>query len=290
MSTLHYANLNFEEELATGRRDFSHKNYFQLQFLPLLFAKKGDGILVTHLPECDGPFVLEKSETFSNFEPWGVTPSTTKDFPPIIKTLTSKLFTFENWPQLPGAKILRNEEELTHWIDGSPQVLKDPLGFSGRGHTILPTKKVLPKTFPLIGEPWVKRERDFSTHWMISSSIDFLGHTHIVSTPFGGFFSATTGISEPFLDMHCGKAKELLQKVQDLGYRGRISIDAFIYDGKHHICEINPRKTFGSITLLLGKNKTLTYKKGRDGLLPARLKISSHHTLEFPLQLYVSDA
>ncbi|MDN3508097.1 MAG: hypothetical protein P0S94_04165 [Simkaniaceae bacterium] len=295
MGTLHFANLNFEEELATGNATFKHKHYFQLQFLPLLYAKKGDGILVTHLPEIDGPFHLldEKIPTYSSFEPWGVTPSTNKISQTpfskeMIKIITSKLFTFQNLPQLPGAKLIENEQELQAWIDGTPQVLKDPFGFSGRGHFHLPIKKKLPKTFPLIGEPWLERERDFSTHWHISSSIDFLGHTHILSTPFGGFHAASTGTPEPFLDKHRNIALPLLEKVQALGYRGPLSIDAFIYNNKHHICEINPRKTFGSLTHHLGKNTTLTYRKGKEGLLPSRLKISPEKTLEFPLQLFIT--
>ena len=56
MGILHLANINFEWELETRsslslKEGFqTHPNFLQLQFLPLLFADKEDGVALTHLP------------------------------------------------------------------------------------------------------------------------------------------------------------------------------------------------------------------------------------------------
>lgn len=238
MGILHLANINFEWELETHsslslKEAFQvHPNFLQLQFLPLLFAGKEAGALVTHLPpesylmslEAMGlelpslHLMDEKDLPYDRIESWGWSESVEKwaDHqnllyapPPFLKIreLASKTFAFTHSPNLPGAKLLHTPAEVESWLktESYPKVLKTSYGFAGRGKFLLESADFYPtiqaevmKMFEeghiLIGEPWVPRLFDFSTQWYLGDeeSPQLLGATHMENTPDGTYRKTST--------------------------------------------------------------------------------------------------
>lgn len=311
MKTLHICNVNFEWELE-NRSSLSlkeafmvHPNFLQLQFLPFLYAKEGDGVVVSHHPE-NVPSHLkvhvfeETIDGYDALETWGYSKAIEKwtplpyRVPKHLRDLASKTFAFTHSPNLPGAKILHHEREVKTWLqEGSyPKVVKTCYGFAGRGRWILQKAEDLPRAayqeFPkghlLIGEPWVNRTLDFSTQWMLDGEITFLGATIMENSEEGVYHKTHVGKKIPFLEDHIEIAKIPLKELFEKGYRGNVGIDAFIYDDTlHPIVEINLRKTMGWLALELGRS--LAYEKGTEGLLPTFLDIGKKISFQKQLKL-----
>ncbi len=314
MKTLYIANVNFEWELEINsklelKESFMiHPNYLQLQFLPLLYGKEGDGVVVTHPP----PFEVEKMNVhlfdenvtgYDQIETWGWSKRIGEwtnlpyDIPSCLREVASKTFSFTHSPKLPGGKLLHYPQEVEKWIETGtyPKVLKTCFGFSGRGHFILKTKEdyasiepdvynELKKGHPLIGEPWVKRQMDFSTQWILEDEINFLGSTILDIGERGTYKKTLIGKKIPFLEEQKEKAKIPLRTMLEMGFRGNVGIDAMVYDNKlHPIVEINPRKTMGWLALKLGRS--LSYEKGREGVLPTFLNIPKKISFQKQLKL-----
>jgi hypothetical protein len=293
--TLHLANANLEDDLQNPKPLPEslqvHRNYLQLQFLPLLYTD--EPILVTEKPSIKGNFVLYTDHgTYNKLDVWSATPATAiiaahfganNPSQPLelLQKITSKTFICS--PE----KLLNTPEELQDWLENAPypKVLKTPFGHSGRGHQVFtkPGKSRF-STFPLIGEPWEARKRDFSTQWHLGKAIMLLGHCHNQNTPYGAFHQAVTGQKEPLLDAHLAQAEPLVQKVHKLGYRGHLGVDAFVADTLHPLVEINPRKTMGWLALEVAKKRkkpiTLTCGIMLEGLLPPRKKALNIHIAE----------
>ncbi len=321
MSRLHVCNAFFESELeGTGERDLeswirSHKIFLQLQFLPLLYAAPEDRILVTDLPS-EGPLdprlcLIRDLPCALPIEDWGPSlavaafakkhrlPYKIPDWE-LVKKINSKIFSFNESPQLPGAKLLHSEEEIVEWIETTPgpKVLKTPFGTAGRGHIHFRELQNLnvkqqyttPKTMrlrgpqdvnvkrlyicPLIGEPWVERVLDFSTQWRDKQLI---GVTLFENTPGGSYRGTVKGCVDPsILDEHLNVARPLIEKIHKMGYSGHLGVDAFVYrwGGKeqlHPVVEINARKTMSWVFLQNDKNR-LFYISSMKGMLPTRIK------------------
>ena len=328
MTTLHVCNAFFEWEIEKAHTPTiyeafcSHRNFLYLQFLPLIYAPINDAILVTENPSFNQrrfSTINEKQTFFTHIQSFAASESVKRfailhnliyQVPPldVVKEVASKEFSFRNSPKLPGSKLITNPTELSQFLSKGDykKVLKTPFGFSGVGHFFSdPKSNASAKTTnlqpqpnsPLIGEPWVQRVFDFSSHWFIDNDtkeIVFLGFTKITSSPRGQFVSATPlhpplyyknqdpnqdqnsknrqiyNLKSPFqkhpnlqehLTRHKEEAFKLLEKIQSYGFFGEISFDSFIYDEDtlHPIVEINPRKTLGKIAYEL--NKTLVFRK-----------------------------
>lgn len=300
MKTLHICNVNFEWDLGANsklglKESFMvHPNFMQFQFLPLLYGKEGDGVVVTHPPPIKiGKMNIhlfdEKVTGYDRIETWGWSKRIEEwtdlpyEVPPCLREVASKKFSFTHSPKLPGGKLLHHSQEVEKWIEtGSyPKVLKTCYGFSGRGHFVLNNKdeysrvkesvfKELEKGHPLIGEPWVKRQMDFSTQWFLGDEISFLGATILENSESGTYNKTLIGKEIPFLEEQKEKAKIILRIMQEMGFRGNVGIDAMVYDNiLHPIVEINPRKTMGWLALKLGES--LSYENGSEGVLPTFL-------------------
>lgn len=312
MKTLHIANVNFEWELETKsqlslKEAFEiHPNFLQLQFIPFLYAPKGDGVVVTHRPPKG--YLDDKAATLHTFdeqitgyeqiETWGWSEAISRwtDLPYIVpeklRELASKVFAFTHSPHLPGAKLLHQMKEVEEWLQRGPypKVLKTCYGFAGRGRYILESEaffakikgrvaEVFEKGHLLIGEPWVKREMDFSTQWMIDGQPIYLGSTLLENTESGAYQKTLVGREIPFLQDHLEFAKVPLKLISEAGYIGNVGIDAMVYEGKlHPIVEINLRKTMGWLALKLQRD--LSYGEAGEGLLPTHLE-----KITFPKQL-----
>ncbi len=296
MSRLHICNTFFERELEKREsRDLlrwmqSSPIVLQLQFLPLLYAAKDDRILVSALPENPDPrlCLIENPPTdCSEIEHWGPSlaisewakkhkiPYSLPDWN-WVRQVNSKIFSFLESPQLPGAKILNSPEEIEEWVlqTPGPKVLKTPFGTAGGGHTLILEGRPKKISCPVIGEPWVERVLDFSTQW---KNGELLGVTLFENEPNGTYKSTYVEEVEPWaLEEHLSVSRPLIQKLFQMGYSGNMGVDAFIYlwEGKkrvHPVVEINARKTMSWVALQR-KEKRLSYLRSSEGLLPNCLK------------------
>lgn len=302
---LHICNTFFEKELETSQPHslnqwmHSHPIILQLQFLPLLFAGPDDKILVSDLPENPDPRLClidhpPKDLPIAHWGPsqaiarWAKThrlPYPTFDWE-LIRTINSKVFSFERSPQLPGARLLHSQEEIKDWLYTipGPKVLKTPFGTAGKGHHIIhDIRNVKPLYItPIIGEPWVERVLDFSTQW---DQGELLGVTIFENTARGTYKKTYVGPVEKWaLEEHLSIARPLVQKIGALGYVGNLGIDAFIYTWQGQkrvqpVVEINARKTMSWVALQR-PGKMLSYTRTLHGLLPSRLG-----TVIFPMNV-----
>jgi len=318
MKILHIANTDFEDELLNQKRSALNLIHLQLQFLPTLYADPEDGIGVTHLPieATSSPFYLLSCDKcpYSQVESWGASREIAQwakghrlqySMPPweVVRTVNSKEFSFLQGPKLPGASLLRTQQEVAAWIATTPgpKVLKSCFGVSGRGHALLPCdpKRIERLGLPVIGEPWVSRQLDFSTQWLIGAEISYLGATICVCDARGKYVENRVGdVHIPHLEAHLEVAYPILQKMQAMGFFGNVGIDAFIYDDNklHPIVEINARKTMGYVALRFQQHhfpkQTIALKylagSGRQNLLPSGIVKEDGTQIYFQRQLVVA--
>ena len=280
MKNLHIANINFElmldhpQKISLEDSFALHTNLLQLQYLPALYTT--DPFIATS----DAPY------TFANpphephrIIPWAHHPMIQKwaikyghqyEMPPanILPILASKRFTFEQADQLPYSKLVFTPEDLH--FEHYPIVLKSEFGFSGRGHRVYYEPPLVDDFIaeqfamerPLIAEPWVETSLNFSTHYEIGEQIRFIGACEIINNQRGMFQASKVNHPLDIPDSHFKKATALLKKVHQMGYFGPIGIDGFIYEGKDHICEINPRRTMGRVALDYANGKKMTLRWG----------------------------
>jgi hypothetical protein len=292
MPVLHVANTSFEEEIEKNLifpdSVQSHPMYLQLQFLPFLYGEEEDLVLTTSVPEA-GYFERLKAlglrppkmthtmpeKSFVNC--WGVTASVSKwakdnhlildgPVPETVKKVNSKVFSFLHAPKLKNSALLHNFEELISWFDSfsGKKVLKTCYGVSGKGHFHLHSlndpsllayaKREWEKNLPLIAEPWVERQMDFSTQWYLhkDGSKDYIGFTICENDSRGHYLGTIIGTKEPEqLKEHITTAEKVLNEIKKEGYFGHVGFDAMIYENGnlHPIVEINARKTMGWVAL-----------------------------------------
>ncbi len=333
MDSVLIGNINFEWELGTNgalsleASLWSHRNFVQLSYLPLLYAKEDEGVCVTHLPP--EPFIrdnlfLMSEETIPGKEvrSWAYSPSIEAwakkrgllyQHPPfpLVRELASKVFSFTHAPVLPGASLLHSMQEVSDWAAKGPypKVLKSPFGYSGREKAILDgpalpmeVSKLFENGGVLIGEPWVPRLCDFSTQWEIGEEIHFVGATLMENSESGVYSKTRVGENvfgqfQSYVDEHIEKVKVTLKTMQDKGFYGPVGIDSMVYKHKgetllHPIVEINPRRTMGWVALKLMKEGvrelTLSSEYSRGpGLLPDNLILADGKKFPFRKQLYV---
>lgn len=296
MAKLHICNTFFEKELeekmALSLREWVESSpiFLQLQFLPILYAKKEDLILVSHLPEKKDPrfCLIEDPPKGYEISHWGPSSAIEKwakehhlDYPAFdassLREMNAKPFCFERSTPLLGAKLLTTEKEIACWLDQTPnpKVLKTPFGTSGNGHIFNPkTLKEIPlKKGPFIAEPWVEKIEEFSSQW---ENKKLIGITSFETNRWGAYKKTTLQKPAPWaLEEHLKKARPLIEEIANRGYTGSLGIDAFTYlenniQKVHPISEINLRKTMSWIALEMGA-KTLIFEKKTEGLLPNRL-------------------
>jgi len=333
MKKLRIANPQFEIELENEKKRpliesyHLHPLFLQLQYIPYLYADHHDFILTTMHPE-DGyhkrleSMGIEPAKGIlldAEFIPaypidcWGYTESlnnwTIKNKIPfetpdihVVKKINRKDFSFSASPQLDGAKILSNREELITWMRSiaGTKVIKTVFGLSGRGHHFLQHEidkqaesfllRQWSKNLPVIGEPWVDRVIDFSTQWEIKKNqeIDYLGSTICCNDDKGRYKQTIVlpcdTIGEDFNDHlaeHKHISKNMIKLIASLGFFGNVGIDGMIYKKNgslklHPIVEINGRKTMGFTALALqrkhfrDKKISLQYKNDeiQKNLLP----------------------
>lgn len=327
--TLHIANTYFEKELKENRPlDIEtalcrSPAFAQLQFLPCLYARGKEGVLVSDLPlppfSSLQPLHLVSQpgdlSSYTHLESWGASLALNAwalsrgliyDMPPwdVVREVNSKAFSYMQSPKLPGSALLFSKEEILEWSDcqKNKHVIKSCFGAAGRGHLHLPTKEKNLEGFlkreglPVIGEPWVQRDLDFSTQWKIekNGTIHYLGATICVTSPEGHHIANLVGdISIPHLDAQREIALSCLKKMAAMKFFGNVGIDAMIYEGKlHPVVEINARKTMGWFALETQKHLfskqtiSVSYIAGSSGvsLLP---HATTHQ--QFTLRLIINE-
>ncbi|NGX48160.1 MAG: hypothetical protein K1000chlam3_01550 [Chlamydiae bacterium] len=303
MSILHLCNTFFEWELADNVGPdlqsalMQNPIFTQLQFLPVLYANEGDGLLVSEKPE-QMPlptYSLEERPPFQKLETWGYSLLAKKwaesqgllyAMPPwdVVKMVNGKTYSFSKSP-MPGSRLIYQGDPIEKGM-----VLKSCYGTAGRGlisSDSLKAKgfceKEWKKGLPVIAEPWVERSLDFSTQWIISPSgeIAYLGATICKTSAKGAHESNIVGGKPPsYVEEQKSIAMEVLQEMADMGYFGEVGFDAMVYNENklQPIVEINARKTMGWVTLQVQQKKypgeiiELSYLPSKQtGLLPNQL-------------------
>lgn len=277
MSILHVSNIFFEWELA-GKAPPTLEEALaqnpiceQLQFLPLVYADSKDAILVTakpqnavshplFLPEDRPPVGMISSWGYSLLiQEWADKRNIPYPMPPwdIVKMVNSKTYSFSKSP-LPGSTLLYQGDPIL-----PNMVLKSCYGTAGRGLIFSDSPKApsfcqeqWKLGLPIIAEPKVQRDVDFSTQWAISNSgeIAFIGATICETTVNGAHIANSAGMPDPpYVEEQKAVAQEVLQEMADMGYFGEVGFDAMVYNGDQlqPIVEINARKTMGLITLIV---------------------------------------
>jgi hypothetical protein len=259
----HIFNTNFEWELETDPKTILENSFSKVQkrFLSFgsYFANEGDTVFL------DKP---KRGQIVNSWAPSKLVEEYAKrhdlvyempDFE-IVKKIQSKAFS-HNLSPLPGSKILNNEKELKDWvkINPPPYVFKSFYGFSGTGHKFRPEGL----KFPVLAEPWVCRNLDFSTQWfMKDGNLTYLGATILISDERGKYKETLVdkdeirlfGENYPLLLEH--KAFIESKKEEFLPFFGNIGFDAFSYQDKlQPLNETNARKTFGYLALFLLKQQ-----------------------------------
>ncbi|MGR3911783.1 MAG: hypothetical protein QRY71_00515 [Candidatus Rhabdochlamydia sp.] len=318
MPFIHVANTDAEREMEGSSHPVFQESLNstpitrQLQFLPLLYKKREDQVLVTsrvekykdHLQSFIGPF-KEGSEILS-WAPSLALASFAKQngliylMPEweVVKEVNSKAFSFHQGTYLPRSELITSWDQLVKWISltEGPRVLKTCFGSAGKGHLLLPGPSLqkleafaYPQFLagrPLIAEPFVKRVLDFSTQWIISKdqTIHYVGSTVLQNSPKGHYQASVIGEESllfksylPQLDSHKITAESVLKKMASLGFFGHVGIDAMIWGEAilHPIVEINARKTMGFMALEMRKQ-----------LFPhqtIKLSYTHHHRSGLPL-------
>ena len=326
---LHVANTYFEKELKENRPlDIEtalrrSPVFSQLQFLPCLYASENDGALVSDLPV--PPFASKVAlhlisspgdlTSYSKIESWGASLSIDAlaklhgliyEMPSwdVVREVNSKAFSYTNSPRLPHSALLFTKQEILSWsaTQKNACVLKSCFGAAGRGHLHLPCPEKMLDGFlrreglPVIGEPWVQRDLDFSTQWKIEKggTIEYLGAKICVTNDEGHHIANRVG---DILIPHLEKQKEIslavLEKMASLNFFGNVGIDAMIYEGKlHPIVEINARKTMGWFSLQVQKRHfpkqtiSVSYVAGSNG--KSLLPIATTHQ-QFALRLIINE-
>ncbi len=304
MPTLHVANTSFEQEIGSfSPISFpqileSHPVHLQLQFLPFLYGNKEDRVFTIAEPDehfftrleafgLTPPKLVMEPPEGAHVASWGDTLPLKQwadlhrlklDLPPwdVIKEINSKAFSFINTPQLPGAALLHDRKELEAWFHSTSgeRVLKTCYGTSGWGHYHLrnlddPTLEAFAKRswthgLPLIAEPWVKRQLDFSTQWLLEKNKEkrFLGFTLCENDERGHYRGTVVGDPELLMGVHfrhfrkhLDEAEKLLALFAKKGYFGHVGFDAMIYEESRlqPVVEINARKTMGWVALEMQK-------------------------------------
>lgn len=264
---LHIANIAFEEEI-DGRDVLPHPNFTYLASLPLLYMDSRD--------------TLDPTSDYTSVEYWGLTekilPYLAKigqNAPPldVVKTLSSKLFTFDKTRSL----LLHTKKDL-ELIPFDQPLLKSLHGFSGRGHCMHQERflsfceKEWQRGHPVICEPLHERAFDFSTQWHIDehNKITYLGALYLQNSPSGSFRSVSTKLPHPVPIEH---TRCYVEEACKLGFFGNLGVDAFVTkNGTPLVCEVNPRKTMGFVALQIAAKRecdiTLSFTKHGNTKLP----------------------
>ncbi len=278
--------------------------HFHLHYLSCLTAQKNEVALVLDKPDnlyleslyklgiTPPPLAvlsdMRKKAEFTKLNSWGNSTLLTSwakekgltyEMPDIslTKQVHSKEFSFQSGPPLPNGELIFSEKELSSWwkkIKG-PKVLKTPHGSSGKGHFISKREQEdFPMALafftksekPLLAEPWVERDLDFSSQWKIEKdeSITYLGSTICKNSPRGVYRGTVIGpdiiLFQKRLDLfeeHLFYSKKALKKMASLGFFGHVGIDAMLYKSEKNtitvqpIVEINARKTMGWAALTI---------------------------------------
>jgi len=202
MPILHIANTHFEWEL-TQEKPVSledafkqHPVFLQLQFLPFLYAKSEDGVVVTDNPNEEYWDALHRFgiktpklhlfsdndfSSYSEIESWGPSLMISKWAQkhdllyPIpswntVLQVNSKAFSYQISPHLPHSMLLSNEAEAQNWFKSISGiiVLKTCYGFSGRGHLIIDLKKdvLRDKLWSFLKKEWEKNLPVIAEPWV----------------------------------------------------------------------------------------------------------------------------
>jgi hypothetical protein len=171
---------------------------------------------------------------------------------------------------LPGARVIDSADALIDvrgkWVCKAPWTTagRDRCHGEGPPTTELRTRleRLLAQFGTLMFEPWCDRICDAGVVGFVFAEGSFVAAPHGLVTDARGTFLgidlATTGLVPAEAEYFSEIAHAVSRALDDAGYRGPFSVDAFVYRGPHGermlhpLCEINARFTFGHVAHALG--------------------------------------
>lgn len=211
-----------------------------------------------------------------------------------LKT-ASKAFAFKLLSPPFLSTLLHSKKEVFEFLKSQRGlfVLKSPLQQSGMGHYFISASEDLTQAqLPEINyenirvEKWVHRLIDFSSQWLLDTTVNFLGLCEIINNDKGGYkgskFPLVNSAYECFFKEHINQVTSIIHELHKQGYRGHLGVDAFIYEENKNVylcplIELNPRKTMGFVALNLSKHLgkschiEITNSKSANLLLPTQV-------------------
>ncbi|MEZ0227507.1 MAG: hypothetical protein ACAI25_02705, partial [Planctomycetota bacterium] len=195
----------------------------------------------------------------------------------VVRRVNSKAFAHEVAKKLgldpPGSlcsSLADVEREVAQCCEGERWVLKRAFGHGGLGHFLgagpsLPPnapgwiEKALAPGEPIVFEPWVVRDADYSAVLEIDDVAvpKFVAVTELLTSPQGAYLgnrigSVPAAVTAPVEEIACRVAGVLASE----GYMGPIGIDAYSSGGAlRPLVEINARFTMGRIALEIARRE-----------------------------------
>jgi hypothetical protein len=165
--------------------------------------------------------------------------------------------------------VITTPKDLSDCLDthDMPLVIKEAFGVSGKGSLVIRDQRIRERvkrylldqvnngcSLDLVIEPWLSKERDFSSQWRIDKSgcIQRIGVSYISNS--GMKFSSVSPVSTEFMNVleeqhYFDDMNTILGQLVERGYFGPVCIDSMLLDDGtiYPVVEINARESMGSI-------------------------------------------
>jgi hypothetical protein len=166
----------------------------------------------------------------------------------------------------PPGVLCDSVREVAERLPQGRWVVKRPFGHGGRGHFLgagpaLPPnapgwiEKALAPGEPVLLEPWVEREADYSTQLEVGDEPTVLACLELLTTPQGAYVGNRVGtVPDAVARELASVARATGAALQGEGYRGPVGVDAYASAGKlRPLVEVNARHTFGRVALAIAR-------------------------------------
>jgi hypothetical protein len=214
----------------------------------------------------------------------------------VIRRVSSKVFALEVVRRL-GLEVVgtacRSVREVAARLPEGRWVVKRAFGHGGLGHFLgagraLPPnapgwiEKALASGEPVVLEPWVERDADYSVQLEVAGEVTVLAVLELLVTAQGSYRGNRVGTVPPEVTAELARVGTLVgEALRAEGYRGPAGVDAYVSGGKlRPLVEVNPRHTMGMIARAVARR--LGHDVGSWLTFTGKLAAGPHHVVTDP--------